>query len=169
MHVRVNNVCVKKKLTECTKPCAMVPRPPRPVSLVELITLGYLAEEDVLPGGHVEEGRRRCAELQYLSSRPRTATARGEPARRPERRPWTARGRTTVAHVHRVHVRRDVQGTDRIPARLVVDTCCICLAHSRDHAVVPCFHMCVCAICAARIQRCPLCRGPAERIQRIYA
>lgn len=147
------------------------PRTPRPVSLSELITLGYLTESDVLPGGHVDESRRCRAEEQFLATRPRSAPPR--PPRRPPRapqpppsRPQTARG--SSAHVHRIHVRRDVQGTDKIPVRLVLDTCCICYTNEKDHAVVPCFHMCVCVGCSKRIHQCPICRGPVDRIQRIF-
>ena len=45
------------------------PRPPRPVSLAELITLGYLSENDVSPDGHVDESRRCRAEQQFLQNR----------------------------------------------------------------------------------------------------
>ena len=153
------------------------PRPPRPVSLAELITLGYLSESDVSPDGYVDESRRCRAERQFVQNRPRTApperrrnSPRDHPPPRvrppPASRPQTARG--SSAHVHRIHIRRDVQGTDKMPVRFVLDTCCICYSNSRDHAIVPCFHMCVCSACAQRIQQCPMCRGPVERIQRIY-
>lgn len=154
------------------------PRPPCPVSLAELITLGYLTENDVSPDGHVDESRRCRAERQFLQSRPRTAPP--ERHRRPPRtpstphvrqpppvsRPHTTRG--SSAHFHRIHVRRDVQGTDKIPVRFVLDTCCICYTNSKDHAIVPCFHMCVCSACSQRIHQCPMCRGPVDRIQRIF-
>lgn len=153
------------------------PRSPRPVSLVELITHGYLSESDVLPGGGVNESRRCRAEQLYLETRPATAPHVARHARRPPRvqqpptprpppRPQTARG--TSAHVHRIHVRRDAHGSDKIPTRFVFDTCCICFNRTKDHAVVPCFHMCVCRACSERIQRCPICRGPVDRIQRIF-
>lgn len=163
-------VCVKKRVYVPTKGMFHTPRPPRPVSLAELITLGYLSESDVLPGGHVDESRRSHAEHQFLANRPRSAPSR--PTRRPIRvlplvsRPQTVRG--SSAHVHRVHLRRDVQGTDRVPMRLVLDTCCICYTNAKDHAVVPCFHMCVCIECSRRIQQCPMCRGSVDRIQRIF-
>ena len=154
------------------------PRPPCPVSLAELITLGYLTENDVSPDGHVDESRRCRAEQQFLQTRPRTAPV--ERRRRtprtphtphvrpppPSSRPQTARG--SSAHFHRIHVRRDVQGTDKIPVRFVLDTCCICYTNSKDHAIVPCFHMCVCSACSQRIHQCPMCRGPVDRIQRIF-
>lgn len=144
------------------------PRPPCPVSLTELITLGYLSENDVLPGGNVDESRRRQAEQLFLATSPRSAPSR--PLRRPPRapppRPQTAR--VSGARVHRIHVRRDVQAMDKVPMRLVLDTCCICLTNEKDQAVVPCFHMCVCSGCSTRIRQCPMCRGPVERIQRIF-
>lgn len=146
------------------------PRAPRLVSLAELITMGYLAENDVQPGGHVDDARRNRAEQQFLVTRPRTAP----PVRHvssPRLPPVVVLPRTvraSSAHAHRVHVRRDVQGVDRTPVRVMLDTCCICYANVKDHAVVPCFHMCVCSTCAMRIQHCPMCRGSIDRIQRIY-
>jgi len=150
------------------------PRPPCPVSLTELITLGYLSENDVSPDGHVDESRRCSAEQQFLQTRPRTAPPerrrrplRHPPPPPPTSRPQTARG--SSAHFHRIHIRREVKGTnDKIPARLVLDTCCICYTNSKDHAIVPCFHMCVCSACSQRIHQCPMCRGPVDRIQRIF-
>lgn len=29
--------------------------------------------------------------------------------------------------------------------------------------VLPCRHVCVCSVCAAELDRCPICRGPADR------
>lgn len=154
------------------------PRPPCPVSLAELITLGYLSESDVSPDGRVDDSRRLGAEQQFLQTRPRTAPPEQRhrsprnphpPNMRPPppaSRPQTARG--SSAHVHRMHVRRDVQGADKVPVRFVLDTCCICYSNSKDHAIVPCFHMCVCSACSQRIHQCPMCRGPVERIQRIF-
>lgn len=142
------------------------PRPPRPVSLAELITLGYLSENDVLPGGHVDESRRRQAEERFLASRPQSAPTRPPPQSSSSRPRTTTQG--SSAHVHRVKVRRRVQGMDRVPMRMLLDACCICFTNVRDQAVVPCFHMCVCSVCSKHIQHCPLCRCPIERMQRIF-
>lgn len=146
------------------------PRSPRPVSLTDLIALGFLSEEDVMPGGRVDETRRCRAEEAYIASRPRTATVQRRPrpqeTHRSHSRPQTARG--SSAHIHRIHVRREVQGTNKVPTRFVLDTCCICYTNAKDHAVVPCYHMCVCVNCAQRIQQCPMCRGPVSRIQKIF-
>ena len=162
----------QSKKTYQTKEMIPTPRPPCPVSLAELITLGYLSESDVTTDGHVDESRRCSAEHQFLQTRPRTAPPdrrRRTPHVRPPppaSRPQTTRG--SSAHVHRIHVRRDVQGADKIPMRFVLDTCCICYSNSKDHAIVPCFHMCVCSVCSKRIHQCPICRGPVDRIQRIF-
>ena len=146
------------------------PRPPHPVSLAELLTLGYLSESDVSPDGHVEESRRYRAEQQFLQTRPRSASherpLRNLHARPPSSAPRPQLAGGSSAHFHRV--RRRVQETDRIPAAVAPDTCCICYTNSKDHAIVPCFHMCVCSVCSQRIRQCPMCRGSIKRIQRIF-
>ena len=158
-----------------TKPKEMLPTPraPRPVSLADLLQLGYLTESDILPGGHVEESCRARAERAYAEhrtrSRPRRPTT--TPARAPPlvpRSPAVRSSHVSAAQVHRVQVRRAVSGSDAMPKRLVLDACCVCMSTPRDHAVVPCFHMCVCAACAMRIVRCPMCRGDLKRVERIY-
>jgi hypothetical protein len=165
-----------KQICRTNEKMIQTPRSPRPVSLSELVTLGYLAESDVSPGGHVDESRRCRAEQRFLATRPHTAPqtrrVRLTPPQVPPITPQaplrsrTARG--SSAHVHRIHVRRDVQGTDKLPIHVALDTCCICYSNVKDHAVAPCYHMCVCSTCSQRINQCPMCRGPVDRIQRIF-
>ena len=164
MHTRAGRNRVQK--TYQPKAMIQTPRPPCDVSLAELITLGFLSESDVSPDGHVDESRRCRAEQQFFQARPHTAPP--ERHRRPPRnsrppyvrpplpdsRPQTVRG--SSAHVHRIHVRRDVQGTEKTPVHFVLDTCCICYSNLKDHAIVPCFHMCVCSACSRRIQHLSL-------------
>ncbi|XP_010907358.3 probable E3 ubiquitin-protein ligase LUL4 [Elaeis guineensis] len=49
--------------------------------------------------------------------------------------------------------------------------CVICMSESRDTAVLPCRHMCMCSECAnaLRLQsnKCPICRQPIETIMQI--
>lgn len=120
-------------------------RAPRPVSLAELLTLGYLSESDVRPGGHVDAATRRCAERDFLQAR-EVGVRAPVPPRVPPRAVEVVRGDSPVAH----------------------ECCCVCLANRKDRAVVPCFHMCVCAACSRRIRQCPVCRGPIDRLQRIF-
>ena len=49
------------------------------------------------------------------------------------------------------------------------DACVICISDVRTHAVAPCGHMCLCAVCAQRIVECPLCRGPVVLTMKIFA
>ena len=146
----------------------VTPRAPRQVSLAELLSCGFIAESEVHINGHVNESVRVRAEEEYLSRHP-APTRRRRPSTAPPRRTVVpATSRTSSAHVHRIHVRRDNVGSVRVPARTTVDTCCICYTKDRDHAIAPCFHMCVCATCAARITACPMCRGLVEDVHRIY-
>ena len=150
-----------------------IPRPPAMASLAELVMLGYISETDVSYGGHVSDSTRLEAERRYAEfqrSRPESAPPRPY-LRRQQPIPPTPRAQTariSSAHVHRIQIRRDNIGSERVPTRTALDTCCICYTNPRDHAVVPCFHMCLCKWCSQRITSCPICRGPSERIQRIY-
>jgi hypothetical protein len=47
--------------------------------------------------------------------------------------------------------------------------CVVCFDAPKDHAIVPCMHMCVCEACAQLLRdRCPVCRGPIERIVHVF-
>lgn len=114
-------------------------REPFHVSVTELFTLGYLKEEDVLPGGHVDEGVRIHAERRYadfLERRPTSAPVR----------------RSLPAH----------------PKEQSFGTCVVCYTRPRDHAFAPCFHMCVCVRCASRLTTCPLCRRNVRAVHKIF-
>lgn len=47
-------------------------------------------------------------------------------------------------------------------------TCKICMDHTINTAFLPCAHVLACADCAARCDRCPLCRADITQAQRIY-
>ncbi len=59
------------------------------------------------------------------------------------------------------------QGNIRPP-----NMCVVCLVNRNTLAVVPCFHTCLCESCGPIVLRtsntCPSCRGPIERLQRIF-
>jgi len=50
----------------------------------------------------------------------------------------------------------------------------VCQAARKQHAMVPCMHMCVCEACAQRLlgvsqtPRRPVCRTPVERTTRVF-
>ena len=49
----------------------------------------------------------------------------------------------------------------------------VCVDALKQHAVLPCLHNCLCEACAQRLldERtpcCPVCRGPIERILRVF-
>ena len=49
--------------------------------------------------------------------------------------------------------------------------CVICLSAEKTHLILPCGHKCLCAECARKtflMQKCPVCRGPAYRVVRVY-
>jgi hypothetical protein len=51
--------------------------------------------------------------------------------------------------------------------------CVVCLDARKDHAIVPCGHMCVCGPCAAMLNQaghpsCPVCRGPITSTMRMF-
>lgn len=47
-------------------------------------------------------------------------------------------------------------------------TCKICMDHTLNTAFLPCAHVLACSECAARCDRCPLCRADITQAQRIY-
>jgi len=49
------------------------------------------------------------------------------------------------------------------------DTCSVCMDQTVDSAVMPCGHMCACFGCfTAAAPHCPICRGPASSVMRIF-
>ncbi|XP_067006118.1 E3 ubiquitin-protein ligase MYLIP isoform X2 [Anabrus simplex] len=64
---------------------------------------------------------------------------------------------------------RDLKSSKRQLARLLeAISCRICMDRGIDTAFFPCAHVMACSECAARCERCPLCRGHIEQSQRIY-
>jgi hypothetical protein len=123
-----------------------LPRGPRCASVSQLLVAGLLSEADIRADGSVNELSRVLAEAEYTRIFP--------PGRRgdapPPRRARAAGARASDA------------------SRDALRTCCVCLAAERQYAFVPCYHLCVCAACAVRVSRCPLCRGPKVDTQRVF-
>ena len=51
--------------------------------------------------------------------------------------------------------------------------CVVCMDERKQHAMVPCMHMCVCSACAQRLldaqtPHCPVCRTPVESTTRVF-
>jgi hypothetical protein len=168
-------------------------RAPSITSLSQLLSEGYISPNDVRPGGYVTESTRILAEQQYVATmeRPSTAPARTRQSyQRPspvsipppvsrlvESRAERDTARITqynmgsAAHLYRVRVRRELasmEEKERSPKEWTFDTCCICFSRDRDHAAIPCFHLCVCNVCSQRLVKCPLCRKPTTSFHKIY-
>jgi hypothetical protein len=48
--------------------------------------------------------------------------------------------------------------------------CVVCMDAPKNRVVLPCMHMCVCEACAQLLRdRCPVCRGPIERIAQLFS
>jgi len=172
---------------------ARTARPPG-FSLCELVLHGFLKEEDVSPGGIVDESQRMSAETLYAAwlagqrqaapplRRPRPRTQRPQTARTfPPRPPQTtARAHATRTPRSASPVRRSASVCPAIsappppcaPATQAQapgeKVCCICKDREKTHAPYPCFHMCMCEDCANLVELCPLCRGPVATVHRIF-
>jgi hypothetical protein len=51
--------------------------------------------------------------------------------------------------------------------------CVVCFDAPKDHIIVPCGHMCVCARCAEQLTKtrtpmCPVCRGPIIQTMKVF-
>ncbi|OUU50604.1 MAG: hypothetical protein CBC12_05275 [Candidatus Puniceispirillum sp. TMED52] len=118
---------------------------------------------------------------RVLTPRPPQTTARAHTARGPRT--------TSTAPVHRPRFVRPTipsPATTGLPApsappntcpppatqsfaqTLGEKACCICRDREKTHAPYPCFHMCMCEICANLVDQCPLCRGPVATVHRIF-
>jgi len=142
------------------------PRAPRNVSLAELLACGLIDESEVHVGGCVNESVRARAERQFRVAHPPST-----PRRRPTRAVAPSRPRTVAPS----RPRAVAPSRPRTVALSLTEThwtrmeaCCVCVIKDRDHAIAPCFHMCVCSGCAHRITACPMCRGEIHDVHRIY-
>jgi hypothetical protein len=51
--------------------------------------------------------------------------------------------------------------------------CVVCFDAPKDHAIVPCGHVCVCEACAEQLTKtrtpmCPVCRGPIRETMKVF-
>lgn len=46
--------------------------------------------------------------------------------------------------------------------------CVICIDNTISHMVTPCNHICLCANCGEKLILCPVCRGPAGNIVKVF-
>ena len=143
-----------------------IARPPG-ISVCDLMLQGLLSEDDILPGGNVDETKRVHAEAQYASF----MLVRSEPPRRAATTPrtvyYTPRPPPTPARAGRRFVFPPPPPPPSPPAS-ADKSCCICKTREKTHAPYPCFHMCMCGDCAGKIASCPLCRCQVSSIHRIF-
>ena len=158
------------------------PRIPSQTSVSQLFILGLLDYDDVNRDGTVSEHSRVLAERQYteLHNTRTTRPATTHPLRRSRvievQRPSTSRNTydNTSSHITRIKCLKkltvnEIDSLKNLEKRqLKLEACCICYGRTKSHAIVPCFHLCVCEDCGKKINRCPLCREPATTIQKIY-
>lgn len=141
---------------------APTPRPPSDVSLVDLLNSGMLRTEDVADDGRVDAMTRVRAEREYAEwSQATTRRLRSPQSQAPS---------PSVPPARRLRLRpsampAECHSLSESPPRRA---CCVCYARRSDHAIVPCFHLCVCRSCAERLERCPICRMRIDRVQRIF-
>ncbi len=52
------------------------------------------------------------------------------------------------------------------------EDCVVCMASVRTHIILPCMHWCLCHVCAEtkkeELKNCPICRGIAEAIKKVF-
>lgn len=46
--------------------------------------------------------------------------------------------------------------------------CIVCMSKPQEMAVDPCGHLSMCFSCSSQVKECPLCRGPVEKMLRIF-
>ena len=47
-------------------------------------------------------------------------------------------------------------------------SCVVCLARPRAVVLLPCRHLSLCALCAAGVSTCPMCRGAVEETMVVF-
>jgi hypothetical protein len=80
-----------------------------------------------------------------------------------------------------LRVQSDVLRMQQVRAQLGVPSprlhveetlCVVCFDAPKDHAIVPCMHVCACEVCAERLLQspatCPVCREPIHRTTRVF-
>lgn len=70
-----------------------------------------------------------------------------------------------IAKILTVDLFQDSEKLNRIIEAL---TCKICMDNRLDSVFMPCAHVVACSTCAARIERCPLCRSEITESRKLY-
>lgn len=84
-------------------------------------------------------------------------------------------GRVNAIHLknaEEAYLRNEIEPQTRPPPKPVQtkgQQCCVCLSKEKTYAFAPCFHMCMCGDCSKRVNRCPICRTPAQGRHRIWS
>jgi hypothetical protein len=64
-------------------------------------------------------------------------------------------------------------GSSVVPPTAEETLCVVCFDAPKDHLVLPCKHLCVCASCAEQLTKtrtptCPVCRGPIRETMKVF-
>jgi len=139
-----------------------------------------------------ESARERLAEEMFATlmldqgKLGQSAQTAGKAKRRGKRRPQAAASATstsaetpalasprqgTDAPVPSVRLREKVQpGEPEAPGPNM--ECVVCMERVKTHALVPCYHMCVCSGCAEKVVKalgtCPMCNASTTQAQRVW-
>ena len=46
--------------------------------------------------------------------------------------------------------------------------CVVCMNHPKEVVLIPCAHRCMCASCANRVDRCPICRQVIDQRLQVF-
>jgi hypothetical protein len=116
----------------------------------------------------IEEGR---GVLQQARAEQAKAMADAEAAAEAARLKLEARQAELALEMQQVQAQLGVVA----PAPQVEEEalCVVCMDERKQHAMVPCMHMCVCEACALRLleaqtPQCPVCRTPIQRSTRVF-
>merc|ERR1712154_342709 len=70
-------------------------------------------------------------------------------------------------------LKEEVNNEDVDDVKVEPNECTICMNNPSDHIIVPCGHQCGCKQCLVTLKqnggKCPICRGPINVIQKVYA
>jgi hypothetical protein len=153
---------------KCRRPMNRIVCVPSITSLSQLLSEGYISSDDVHP---VTESTHILAEQQYAARRPSTVLARTRQSYQRTSPPVVERDPARITHYNMGSAARELasmEEKERSPKEWTFDICCICFSRDRDHAAIPCFHLCVCNVCSQRLVKCPLCRKPSTSFHKIY-
>ena len=119
----------------------------------------------------IEEGRAVLQQARAEQAKAEAAEAAAEAAAAAARLKLEARQAELALEMQQVQAQLGVVA----PAPQVEEEalCVVCMDERKQHAMVPCMHMCVCEACAQRLleaqtPQCPVCRTPIQRSTRVF-